>query len=113
MAAPLLDSTPAGLRVLADVAEILAGGLATEDAVAQVMQVLRRSLRWPPGGSGSAPPTARGTCRSVHLGTTPVPAPSSPSARTGTAGAPTGTRPPRGRCCGSPSSMQIKDSGPS
>src|SRR5215831_15292070 len=44
MAAPLLDSTPAGLRVLADVAEILAGGLATEDAIAQVMQVLRRSL---------------------------------------------------------------------
>src|ERR1041384_2047569 len=68
MAAPLLDSAPAGLRVLADVAEILASGLATEDAIAQVMQVLRRSLslapppRWPrpPDGAGSLPISAAG-----------------------------------------------------
>src|SRR3989442_11208288 len=39
-----IDSSPAGLRVLADVAAILAAGLVTEDALARVIMVLRRGL---------------------------------------------------------------------
>ena len=39
-----LESAPAGLRVLADVAEILSAGLVTEDALARVVTVLRRHL---------------------------------------------------------------------
>ena len=36
-----LESAPPGLRVLADVAEILAAGLVTEDALVRVVAVLR------------------------------------------------------------------------
>jgi two-component system NtrC family sensor kinase len=39
-----LESPPAGLRVLADVADILAAGFVTEDALARVAAVLRRGL---------------------------------------------------------------------
>jgi two-component system NtrC family sensor kinase len=39
-----LESAPAGLRVIADVAEILAAGLVTEDALTRVVAVLRRGL---------------------------------------------------------------------
>jgi len=39
-----LESAPAGLRVIADVAEILAAGLVTEDALARVVAVVRRGL---------------------------------------------------------------------
>ena len=39
-----LASTPAGLRVIADVADILAAGLVTEAALARVVAVLRRGL---------------------------------------------------------------------
>lgn len=39
-----LESPPAGLRVVADVADILAAGFVTEDALARVAAVLRRGL---------------------------------------------------------------------
>jgi two-component system NtrC family sensor kinase len=39
-----LESPPAGLRVLADVADILAAGFVTEDALSRVAAVLRRGL---------------------------------------------------------------------
>jgi two-component system NtrC family sensor kinase len=39
-----LESAPTGLRVLADVAEILAAGLLTDDAITQVAATLRRGL---------------------------------------------------------------------
>jgi len=39
-----LESSPAGLRVIADVADILAAGLVTEDALVRVVSVLRRGL---------------------------------------------------------------------
>ncbi|HMA43885.1 MAG TPA: ATP-binding protein [Gemmatimonadales bacterium] len=44
MAGPTLQSPPAGLRVLADVIDILAAGFVTEDALARVTVVLRRGL---------------------------------------------------------------------
>jgi two-component system NtrC family sensor kinase len=40
----LLESTPAGLRVIADVADILAAGLVTDDALTRVASVLRHGL---------------------------------------------------------------------
>jgi len=64
-----LESAPAGLRVLADVAEILSAGLVTEDALARVVTVLRRRLeladarlwlRRPEGIGYSAVPAAVG-----------------------------------------------------
>ena len=39
-----LESPPAGLRVLADIVDILAAGFVTEDALARVTAVLRRGL---------------------------------------------------------------------
>jgi len=39
-----LESAPAGLRVIADVADILAAGLLSEDALTRVVSVLRRGL---------------------------------------------------------------------
>lgn len=39
-----LESAPAGLRVIADVADILAAGLVSEDALGRVVSVLRRGL---------------------------------------------------------------------
>lgn len=44
MAGSTLESPPAGLRVLADVVDILAAGFVTEDALARVTTVLRRGL---------------------------------------------------------------------
>src|SRR5260370_19750375 len=44
MAAPTLDSDHPGLRVLAEVAGILAVGLASEDALAAAAGALRRGL---------------------------------------------------------------------
>ena len=81
MAAPTLDSDHPGLKVVADVAAVLADGLATEDALGRAMAVMRRGLalsrcrlwlRTPDGASytpltvpgdeaplpGFAPPTA-------------------------------------------------------
>src|SRR5712692_6463318 len=45
MAAPTLDSDHPGLRVLADVAGILASGLASEEALSAAAGALRRGLR--------------------------------------------------------------------
>jgi two-component system, NtrC family, sensor kinase len=44
MAGSTLESPPAGLRVLADVVDILAAGFVTEDALVRVTAVLRRGL---------------------------------------------------------------------
>jgi two-component system NtrC family sensor kinase len=44
MAGSTLESPPAGLRVLADVVDILAAGFVTEDALMRVTAVLRRGL---------------------------------------------------------------------
>ncbi len=72
MAGSTLESPPAGLRVLADVVDILAAGFVTEDALVRVTAVLRRGLdvtdvrlwlRAPAGGgyrllAGSSPVAA-------------------------------------------------------
>src|SRR5689334_16536613 len=39
-----VESSPAGLRVIADVAAVFSAGLVTEDALARVVVVLRRGL---------------------------------------------------------------------
>src|SRR5574342_1357694 len=44
MAGSTLESPPAGLRVLADVVDILAAGFVTEDELVRVTAVLRRGL---------------------------------------------------------------------
>jgi len=68
MAAPTLDSDHPGLRVLAEVAGILASGLAAEDALSAAATALRRGLRlrrcrlWlrNPDGAGYHPVVAAG-----------------------------------------------------
>ncbi|HEY6109524.1 MAG TPA: ATP-binding protein [Gemmatimonadales bacterium] len=73
MAGSTLESPPAGLRVLADVVDILAAGFVTEDALVRVTAVLRRGLdvadvhlwlRAPAGGGfhllSGAPPAGEG-----------------------------------------------------
>src|SRR2546428_3834434 len=68
MAAPTLDSDHPGLRVLAEVAGILASGLAAEDALSAAAAALRRGLRlrrcrlWlrNPDGAGYHPVVAAG-----------------------------------------------------
>src|SRR3989442_15362493 len=76
MAAPTLDSDHPGLRVLAEVAGILASGLAAEDALSAAAAALRRGLRlrrcrlWlrNPDGAGYHPVVAAGGARAAHDG---------------------------------------------
>src|SRR5216117_181353 len=94
MAAPTLDSDHPGLKVVADVAAVLADGLATEDALTRAIAAMRRGLalsrcrlwlRTPDGASytpltvpgdeaqlpGFAPPTAEWFRAGPHQERTP------------------------------------------
>src|SRR5213083_1860115 len=68
MAAPTLDSDHPGLKVVADVAAVLADGLATDDALGRAIAAMRRGLALPrcrlwlrtPDGASYAPLTVPG-----------------------------------------------------
>src|SRR5438046_2853948 len=68
MAAPTLDSDHPGLKVVADVAAVLADGLATDDALGRAIAALRRGVALPrcrlwlrtPDGASYAPLTVPG-----------------------------------------------------
>src|SRR5436189_4960613 len=68
MAAPTLDSDQPGLKVVADVAAVLADGLATDDALGRAIAAMRRGLALPrcrlwlrtPDGASYAPLTVPG-----------------------------------------------------